>query len=184
MAAPRNLLLLRFIIFNACGAALLVWAWRLGYVQQVFAGDVSHISYVITVLFAVGLISTTFRVLAVNSAVNATPTHGKLWSPGYMKAQDAAGKHAIRNAHVELIAEWLVTLGLIGNVVGFVLALRGIDVSSIGSADGARGVGAQLLAGMGVAFYSTLAGAVFALWTNINALMLRTATALHVEAVK
>lgn len=181
---PRNLLLLRFIIFNACGAALLVWAWRLGYAQQVFEGDVSHISYVITALFAVGLISTTFRVLAVNSAVNATPTHGKLWSPGYMKAQAAAGKLHIRNAHIADAIEWLTLLGLIGNVVGFLVAMHGADVSSLNSAEGTQAFAGQMLKGLGVAFYTTLLGVTFALWTSINYRMLDTATALHVEGLK
>jgi flagellar motor component MotA len=62
-----------------------------------------------------------------------------------------------------------VTLGLIGNVVGFILALQNIDTGSLGTAEGVQKVAASLLAGMGVAFCSTLVGAVAALWISVNA---------------
>ena len=62
-----------------------------------------------------------------------------------------------------------MTLGLIGNVVGFIIALQNIDTGSLGSAEGVQKVAASLLAGMGVAFCSTLVGAVAALWTSVNA---------------
>jgi hypothetical protein len=74
-----------------------------------------------------------------------------------------------KTGHLERVEVWLVTLGLIGNVVGFILALQNIDTGSLGSAEGVQKVAASLLAGMGVAFCSTLVGAVAALWISINA---------------
>lgn len=74
-----------------------------------------------------------------------------------------------KTGHLERVEVWLVTLGLIGNVVGFILALQNIDTGSLGSAGGVQKVAASLLAGMGVAFCSTLVGAVAALWISINA---------------
>lgn len=68
--------------------------------------------------------------------------------------------------HLARVEVWLVTLGLIGNVVGFILALQEIDTGSLGSAEGVQRVAASLLAGMGVAFCSTLVGAVGALWLS------------------
>ncbi len=81
----------------------------------------------------------------------------------------AAGLLAVflgRTAHLERLEVWLVTLGLIGNVVGFIIALQHIDTGSLGSAEGVQRVAASLLAGMGVAFCSTLVGAVAALWVS------------------
>src|SRR5690348_1233062 len=60
-----------------------------------------------------------------------------------------------KSAHLERVEVWLVTLGLIANVIGFVVALRGIDTSSLGTPDGVQKVAAHLLEGMGVAFYGT-----------------------------
>lgn len=71
-----------------------------------------------------------------------------------------------KTAHLGRLEVWLVTLGLIGNVVGFILALQEIDTGSLGSADGVQKVAASLLAGMGVAFCSTLVGAIGALWVS------------------
>ncbi|WP_202034451.1 MotA/TolQ/ExbB proton channel family protein [Rhizobium rhizogenes] len=71
-----------------------------------------------------------------------------------------------RTAHLGRLEVWLVTLGLIGNVVGFIIALQHIDTGSLGSAEGVQRVAASLLAGMGVAFCSTLVGAIAALWVS------------------
>jgi hypothetical protein len=77
-----------------------------------------------------------------------------------------------RTAHLHRTEVWLVTLGLIGNVIGFIIALQEIDTGSLGTADGVQRVAASLLAGMGVAFCSTLVGAVAALWTSTVAWVL------------
>jgi hypothetical protein len=71
-----------------------------------------------------------------------------------------------RTAHLARLEVWLVTLGLIGNVVGFIIALQHIDTGSLGTPDGVQRVAASLLAGMGVAFCSTLVGAIAALWVS------------------
>lgn len=80
-----------------------------------------------------------------------------------------AGVFLGRTGHLERAEVWLVTLGLIGNVVGFIIALQNIDTGSLGTAEGVQKVAASLLAGMGVAFCSTLVGAVAALWISVNA---------------
>lgn len=80
-----------------------------------------------------------------------------------------AGVFLGKTGHLERVEVWLVTLGLIGNVVGFILALQNIETGSLGSAEGVQKVAASLLAGMGVAFCSTLVGAVAALWISVNA---------------
>jgi hypothetical protein len=80
-----------------------------------------------------------------------------------------AGVFLGKTAHLERAEVWLVTLGLIGNVVGFIIALQNIDTGSLGTAEGVQKVAASLLAGMGVAFCSTLVGAVAALWISVNA---------------
>lgn len=71
-----------------------------------------------------------------------------------------------RSAHLKRAEEWLVTLGLIGNVIGFVVSLQHIDVGSLGSAEGVQRTATTLLTGMGVAFCSTLVGAIAALWLS------------------
>lgn len=119
------------IVAGSCG---LVWAYWLGYLQQVLLGDVSRISLVICGVFALSV--------------------ARLIITG-------------RSDHLHRIETIMVTLGLIGNVVGFIVGLHEIDVSSISDPAGAIKLASQLIDGMGVAFYSTLTGAVAALWTHV-----------------
>lgn len=80
-----------------------------------------------------------------------------------------AGIFLGRTGHIERVEVWLVTLGLIGNLIGFVLAMHGIDTGALGTAEGVQKVAANLLAGMGVAFCSSLVGAVASIWISVNA---------------
>lgn len=183
----KNLLLYRLYITNFCGFALVAWAAMLGYVQRVYANDISHISYVITALFIVGLGSTALQAWRVNREIdagNVSLTRHMDMMMHTVKRKATAASLPIGSAHLSDIKEWLFTLGLIGSVVGFVIALDGIGSASLSTAEDTQKVAAQLLAGMSVAFYSTLAGSVLGLWTSINLRMLNTATASHLEDVK
>lgn len=157
---PAESLAYRFTITNCLGFAGLTWAASQGYVAQVFENDVSHISYGITALAAVGFVSSALWV-------------GRIaYNPDAPKEDFEIG-----TAHLSDLPEWLVTLGLIGNVIGFVIALHGVSIDALTDAAGAQKVAGGLLAGMGVAFYSTLAGAVFALWQSVNVRMIKTTIA-------
>jgi len=69
-----------------------------------------------------------------------------------------------------------VTLGLLGTVIGFAMALSGIDAASLASPAGVQKVAGQLMAGMRIAINTTIVGAVFGLWLDVNRRMVRTAT--------
>lgn len=126
----------KFIVVNVAGICGLVWAYWLGYLQQVLLGDVSGISFVICGVFVAGV-----AWLVINGTTD----------------------------HLSRIETILVTLGLIGNVIGFIVGLHEIDVKAISDPAGAVKLASQLIEGMGVAFYSTLTGAVAALWTHVIA---------------
>lgn len=130
--------MIRLFVLNVAFVCFLAWAASLGYVQFVFAHDVSHLSYGIAALFAVSI----------------------------------AGIFLGKTSHIERVEVWLVTLGLIGNLIGFVLAMHGIDTGALGTAEGVQKVASNLLAGMGVAFCSSLVGAVAAIWISVNAWMI------------
>lgn len=67
---------------------------------------------------------------------------------------------------------WFVMLGLIGNLIGFILALQGMAGGSLADAAGLMKLATALLDGMSVAFCSTLVGAIAALWTSTNGWLL------------
>lgn len=123
----------RLIIFNIACFAAVVWGWKLGYVQFVFANDASHMTYVIAAVFLATL------ALTVKRAANGLSV-----------------------AALDQWREHIATLGLIGSLLGFVIALQGVGANADAE------VAAQLLRGMGVAFMASLVSVICALWTALN----------------
>jgi biopolymer transport protein ExbB/TolQ len=66
----------------------------------------------------------------------------------------------------------LVILGLIGTVVGFIVALSGVDPEKAGDVQEIQPMVAVLIQGLSVALYTTLVGAILNVWlmTNYNIL--------------
>jgi hypothetical protein len=71
---------------------------------------------------------------------------------------------------------WVVMLGLVGNLCGFVIALHGMAGGDLTSAAGLLTMGKALIDGLSVAFCSTLVGAIASLWIGTNGYV------LHMEA--
>ena len=82
----------------------------------------------------------------------------------------------------------LILLGLIGTVVGFVIAVGGLGDSIAGGSNLQRiqGVLGQIVNGMGVALFTTLVGSILGgLWLQLHYQMLtRAAGALVIEIVE
>ena len=65
-----------------------------------------------------------------------------------------------RIAIVHHTANSLVFLGLVGTVIGFIVALSGVDPGTISCAKAVGPMVANLIQGMSIALYTTLVGAV------------------------
>ncbi len=165
----RNLLVYRLVLLNALGFAGVAWAFIHGYVGMVFADEKTGIGYALVALFAFGLVSTAIRAWKVSRALNELKA-GR-WVDG--------SKFAIKQAFIGDIATWLVTGGLIGNIVGFAVAVQGLDLS--GGQDAALGAIQHMLEGMKIAFYLTLVGTLLGLWIDVNYRLLATATDLFMK---
>lgn len=163
----KNLLLYRLLIFNMLGAAGLYMAWGLGWLEQIWEADASRISSVITVLFLLVLSSSLIQGWKVAKAMNAE-------KDGMLLYVMDAEKRLLKIAHIDRAAGWMTTLGLIGTVVGFIIAFMSIDMELIGSAEGVQQLAAQLVSGMGTALVTTLVGAIAGLWTEVNFKMIKT----------
>ena len=81
-----------------------------------------------------------------------------------------------RIAIVRHTANSLVFLGLVGTVIGFIVALSGVDPESVSSAEAVGPMVAKLIQGMSITLYSTLVGAVLYLWLIVNHRMLASET--------
>jgi hypothetical protein len=179
----KNLLLYRFALFNGGMAALLGYLGMKGYVAAAVAGDPSGISLVIAVLFLLLMGSTAQRAWKTSKSMNflkeATAVQKRVVPPGKPWT-----KRLFKIRHIHDGAQWLAYLGLIGTVVGFIISLSGVDLGALSTAQGVQAMIPSLMAGMKVALYTTLAGAFFGIWTEVNYRMLETATECLVEDEK
>jgi len=166
----NSLLLYRFLLANALGIALsIAMAWS-GYLIPIFATDQSRLTFAIAGIFLVGWVWTLKEVIAVSGGLNTAK------ELGYLPASVAeADKAMLKVEWLESISEWLVGFGLLGTVIGFSIALSGIDQNSVMQAEGVQDAVAALMAGMRVALYTTLLGAALAIWHQVNLRMLKTA---------
>lgn len=65
------------------------------------------------------------------------------------------------------LADQLVQLGLIGTVIGFIMAIGALDPAAIMDSAKAAPMIAGMMAGMSTALYTTLVGSVGWLWTEL-----------------
>lgn len=184
----RHLLTLRFLVTNLAAFALVAAAAMQGWVDTVVSGDETRLTLVIAGVFLVGLAAAGWRIWELGAAMNASelPRQSKVgWIRTYVVQAGVkdAGARAIagaslrmqlagRIAFVKQIANSLVLLGLIGTVIGFVIALSGVDAETAADPSAIAPMVGDLIRGMSVALYTTLAGAVFNLWLMINFHML------------
>lgn len=66
------------------------------------------------------------------------------------------------------VANSCLFLGLIGTVLGFIIAFSGIDPSAVGDIGAIKPMVTTLMLGMGTALYTTLVGAIGSLWLQLN----------------
>lgn len=165
-----NLLTFRFLVLNSiiiAGLAVLYWQ---GYIAPLFLKDTSYICYGIAALFVVAWCWTLREVLSVSLSLNDDKRLGSRASIDPERDKDVG-----KIAWLSDVPTWLVSLGLLGTVVGFLMALNSVDRGSLASASGAQGSIEAFMRGMAVAVNTTIVGAVCGLWTEVNVRMLKTA---------
>ena len=81
-----------------------------------------------------------------------------------------------RIVSVRHIANTLIFLGLIGTVIGFIIALSAVDPNTAADAENVASVIATLIGGMSVALNTTLVGATLYLWLTVNYRILTSGT--------
>ena len=196
----RYQLLLRFGLVNLVAFALLGGAVTQGWIATVLAADTTHLSVAIFAVFVAGLGMSARRVWQtsreLNSARAAELSAGSL-AARYVSAVRgrSAGARAIaggalraklasRIAAVRQIAGSLVLLGLVGTVIGFIIALSGVDFTAAGDVAAIGPMVSALIEGMSVALYTTLVGAVLNIWLMVNYnLLARGGVKLHAAIV-
>jgi MotA/TolQ/ExbB proton channel family len=178
------LLALRFGIVNLIAIALLAAAWLEGWLTSLVITDTTHLVAAITGVFIVGLVLCARIALQLSGELNQVKAcHPRSGSrvAGYLEAiagRDSQSrailasslklKLASRLTAVRHLANSLVILGLIGTVVGFIIALSGVDPETAADVSSIGPMVSRLIDGMSVALYTTLVGAVLNVWLMLN----------------
>ena len=88
-----------------------------------------------------------------------------------------------RIGSIRHIGNSLVFLGLLGTVIGFIMALSGVDAQAAGDVDAIGPMVTTLIDGMSVALYTTLVGAVLNIWLMVNYRLLESGTVTLLTAI-
>ena len=190
----RYLLLLRFTLFNLLAAGLLAATLLEGWWDGALAGHTLWLSLAIACVFVYGMALCAAKVWRTSRELNDL-------ADGHVRPASRAARYLDgleiragerRSVAAELlrlrltnqiaivrhIANTLVFLGLVGTVIGFMIALSGVEPERSASVDNVVPMVATLIEGMSIALYTTLIGAVMYIWLMVNHRMLSTGT-LH-----
>lgn len=192
LVSQRYLLLLRFAVINAAGFTLLLAAWAEGLIDPILATDSTHLCLLIFVVFLAGVAVCGHKILSTSRELNlakefdpAVPSRAARYL-AEVRGRDSGArsiaasalklKLSARVGVVRQISSTLVILGLIGTVIGFIMALSGVDPEKAGDVAAIGPMVSKLIEGMAVALYTTLVGGVLNIWLNLNLGLLSGAT--------
>lgn len=181
-------MLYKFTLLNMAAFALVAAAWMQGWIEIMLNADGTRLTLVIMATFLAGLVYCASKVWRITRELQCVRNYNpseESWAGHYMAEVSGrrSGSRAITGSAFRLrIAGWiapvrnfansLVLLGLIGTVLGFVIALSGVDPEAVSDVSAISSIVSTLLAGMSVALYTTLVGAILNLWLMVNYHML------------
>jgi uncharacterized membrane protein (DUF485 family) len=188
----RYLLLTRFIVINTFLGALVLAAFGQGWLDTMISARLAELTLIIVAVFLYGLAACGWKIwrltvelngLAMESLPDDNPLSRYL---DHVEASDSqsralqAGTLRLeltdRVVSVRHIANTLIFLGLIGTVIGFIIALSAVDPNTAAEAENVASVIATLIDGMSVALNTTLVGATLYLWLTVNYRVLTSGT--------
>ena len=179
----KYLLILRYSLINLVGLVFLFVLITQGYVSKAIKADITNMVIVILALFSVGFILAAYRTFWLSRELNYSFL--KVLPPNSIakdflqnsKKLDASSRNNLaaslriklssRINYIKFMANTLVILGLIGTVIGFIIALSGVDGSVSSNPEEVSKMVSTLIQGMSVALYTTLVGSICSVWLNI-----------------
>jgi hypothetical protein len=186
-----NILIYSYLLINSFFSLLLYAAFLLGWIEQVYASDSSYLSFVISIIFIFAWCISIYAALWLNretNKLNDNLNNGlahdyynliKKKFSGSTKsnfdhsllASTLQAKFYLRIRFISYSANLLILLGLIGTVIGFIIAVGGLGDSLAGGQNLARvqTVLGQIVNGMGIALFTTLLGSIFGgIWLQLH----------------
>jgi len=194
-----NLFLLRFAVLNILALSLVIVGGMEGWIHRIIEADVTRISLLIAAMFLIGWAICAYHVNRCARELKLLSGNEPNLAEKYrrylemMEKASADSRMTIseclrsslysRISIVRLIANNLVIFGLIGTVIGFVIALAGVDSSRVANAESIGPMISTLIQGMSVALYTTLVGAILHVWLIMCYQMLAVGTVSLVNAI-
>jgi hypothetical protein len=188
----RYLLLTRFIVINFFFGALILAAFGQGWLDTMISARLAELTLIIVAVFLYGLAACGWKIWRLTVELNGLATE-RLSDDNpltryldHVEASDSQSRalQAVtlrleltdRIVSVRHIANTLIFLGLIGTVIGFIIALSAVDPNTAADAENVASVIATLIDGMSVALNTTLVGATLYLWLTVNYRVLTSGT--------
>ncbi len=179
----KYLLILRYSLINLVGLIFLFVLITQGYVTKAIKADITNMVVVILALFAIGFVLAAYRTFWLSKELNYSflkvlpaQSIAKMFLQNSKKL-DASSRNNLAASlriklsskinYIKFMANTLVILGLIGTVIGFIIALSGVDGSVSSNPEEVSKMVSTLIQGMSVALYTTLVGSICSVWLNI-----------------
>jgi hypothetical protein len=189
----KYLLVVRFALINLVAFSFLAATYLQGWLKPLTNSHLWELLALIAAVFLYGLAICAWRIWQTNSELDALDAPGDATVPGeagrflamtrgkssdFIAAQSGILRLRLTNriAIVGQTANALVFLGLIGTVVGFIIALSGVDPEAATDASRIAPMISKLINGMAVALNTTLEGAVLYIWLLIDYRILASGT--------
>ena len=180
----KYLLFYQWLCVNALGLSFLVVAFFNGWISLVISADVTYLVFVIFAVFLIGLgicgykVWQTSRELNFISSGNLQSSHRWQNYVSLRKSHKHSDPTSLIEAlnlrqfskisFIKYISNLLVIMGLVGTVIGFIIALSGINPNLAGDISNISPMVGLMIQGMSTALYTTLVGAIFSAWTSLN----------------
>ncbi|MGI9407980.1 MAG: MotA/TolQ/ExbB proton channel family protein [Hyphomicrobiaceae bacterium] len=191
---------MRFALINLLGFAFLAIAALQGLIGQIMAADRTYLSAIIFLVFLGGLALCGWKVVRVSRELNlvrnfnplvpskaaeylaklrGTPAGSRSILAGALRLKLSQSIAAVRQT-----AGSLVLLGLIGTVIGFIVALSGVDPDTASDVSTVGPMISTLISGMSTALYTTLVGSILNVWLMVNYQLLASGTVKLITAIQ
>ena len=194
----RYLHFVRFCLVNTVAIALLAAAYLQGWLDGVIGAHLVELSALICLVFLYGLALCGAKIwrqgVALNDIARGAPDTetrvGRYLSHASRADAESRSMHAgalrlklsDQVVGVRHVANSLIFLGLIGTVIGFIIALSGVDPEAASEVENVKAMVSTLISGMSVAMYTTLVGAVLYVCLNLSHRILVTGTVDLIDA--
>ncbi len=188
----QYLLLTRFAVINAFLLALVLAAYGQGWLDPMITARLAELTLIIVAVFVYGLAVCGWKIWRLTVELNGLNAESLsadsrlahyleqvLTADSQSRALQAGTLRLELTDRIVVVrhtANTLIFLGLIGTVIGFIIALSAVDPSTAADAENVAAVIATLIDGMSVALNTTLIGAMLYLWLTVNYRILTSGT--------